>query len=142
MTQVPPESPSRLTWPWSGRTPLGPDIATAILLFILEAAVYAAKMFDYGLENWAAQGNQDEMDTATLASISWTQMCVYAVLALAVLAALSRAPWTLVSHLLLALLLTTLLGGAQQDYDRAHPSPTSTPTVRYSPCYSGSGTCH
>ncbi|MFD4552895.1 DUF6234 family protein [Streptomyces sp. NPDC058469] len=41
-----------------------------------------------------------------------------------------------------ALFLGALLTGSQQDYDRAHPDPTPTPTVHYTPCLSGSGKCH
>ena len=93
------------------------------------------------MEGWAAQGNQDGIDAATLASIAWTGHFLYVVLALAGLAALSRAPWTVVSHLLVAGLLAALLASAQHDYDRAHPAPAPTPSVGYSPCYSGSGTC-
>ncbi|MET7485192.1 DUF6234 family protein [Streptomyces sp. NPDC005538] len=141
MTQVLPDSPSRHRWPWSSRTSLGPDIAAAIALFIGEAAVFAWTIFGYGMENWAAQGNQDEIDATTLASISWTEHFLFVVLALAGLAALSRAPWTVVSHLLLAGIVAAVLGSAQHAYDRAHPAPAPTPRAGYSPCYSGSGTC-
>ena len=142
MTQALPEYPP---WhsglPWSSRTPTGPDVAAAILLFVGEAVALAWIIFRYVAESWTAQEDQNKIDTTALAEITWMQVFLCVVLALTVLAALSRAPWTLASHLLFALLLGALLSGSQQDYDRAHPDPTPTSTVHYTPCYSGSGTC-
>ncbi|WP_406119221.1 DUF6234 family protein [Streptomyces sp. NBC_00989] len=143
MTQALPECPPlRSRRPWSNRTSTASDVTTAIALFIGEIAVLAWIIFGYGMKNWAAQGDPDEIDTAALAEIASLEVFLYVVIALAVLAALSRAPWTLVSHLLVALLLGALVTGSQQDYDRAHPDPTPTPTVHYTPCLSGSGKCH
>ncbi|MEV6482973.1 DUF6234 family protein [Streptomyces sp. NPDC051576] len=143
MTQVLAERPSRRgRRPWSHRTPLRRDITAAVLLFLGEAAVFVWTMFGYGMTVWAAQGEQDRIDAATLASITWTEHFFYVVLALAALAALSRAPWTLVSHLLTALLLAALFTGAQHDWDLAHPDPAPTPSAHYTPCLSGSGECH
>jgi hypothetical protein len=143
MTQAVPERPPlRGRWPWSSRTSRTSDIAGAVILFLGEAAFFAWTTFGYGMTVWAAQGDQDEIDAATLASIAWMEHFLYVVLALAGLAALSRAPWTVVSHLVLAGIVTVLLAGSQHDYDRAHPGPAPTPRVEYSPCLSGSGTCH
>ncbi|MDV7217041.1 DUF6234 family protein [Streptomyces prunicolor] len=143
MTQALPERPPlRSRRPWSSRTSTASDVVAAIFLFISEAVVLAWIIFSYGMESWAAQGDPDEIDTAALAGIARMEIFLYVVLALTVLAALSRAPWTLVSHLLFALLLGALLTGSQQDYDRAHPDPTPTPTVHYTPCLSGSEKCH
>ena len=142
MTQVLPlHPPLRSRRPWSSRTSTASDVIAAVALFIGEGVVLAWIVFSYGMENWAAQGDQDGIDAAALGEIAWMKVFLCVVLALAVVAALSRAPWTLVSHLLFALLLGALLTGSQQDYDRAHPDPTPTPTVHYVPCFSGSGTC-
>ncbi|MFI6461519.1 DUF6234 family protein [Streptomyces sp. NPDC050528] len=143
MTQALPERPlPRSRRPWSSRTSTASDVIAAVTLFVGEAVVLAWIIFSYGMKGWAAQDNADEIDAAARAEIAEMAVLLYVVLALAVLAALSRAPWTLVSHLLFALLLGALLTGSQQDYDRAHPDPTPTPTVLHTPCLSGSGTCH
>lgn len=143
MTQVLPERlPLRGRRPWSSRTSTASDVIAAVALFISEVAVLAWIIFSYGMENWGAQGDPDEIDTPALAEIASLQVFLWVVLALAALAALSRAPWTLVSHLLVALLLGALVTGSQQDYDRTHPDPAPTPTVHYTPCLSGSGKCH
>ncbi|WP_405975475.1 DUF6234 family protein [Streptomyces sp. NBC_00988] len=143
MTQVLPlHPPLRSRRPWSGRTSTASDVIAAVVLFITEGFVLAWIVFSYVMESWAAQEDSERIDAAALGEIAWTRIFLYVVLALAVVAALSRAPWTLVSHLLFALLLGALLTGSQQDYDRAHPDPTPTPTVHYTPCLSGSGTCH
>ncbi|GHD80274.1 hypothetical protein GCM10010317_102080 [Streptomyces mirabilis] len=94
------------------------------------------------MQIWAAQGAQAEIDASRLASIAWTEQVLFATLLLAGLATLTRAPWTVLSQLLAAGTLAVLLVLSQHDYDRTHPRPAPTPRVGYSPCYSGSGTCH
>ncbi|MEW1647355.1 DUF6234 family protein [Streptomyces sp. NPDC091219] len=142
MTQAPPEHPSRhRRRPWSHRTSRTSDVLAAIALFIAEAAVFAWSVFASGMEGWAAQGDQDGIDAATLANIAWTEHFLYVLLALAGLAALCRAPWTAVSHLAAAGLVFTLLTGMHHGWDRTHPAPAPTPRAGYTPCYSGSGTC-
>jgi len=138
---VPEHPPLRLGRPWSTRTPLGADIAVAVFLFIGEAAVFLGMTFTYALEGWAAQDDPAGLDAATLADIAWMERFLCVMLAFAALALLSRAPWTVVSHLVVAGIVTVLLASAQHDYDRAHPAPAPTPRAGYSPCYSGSGTC-
>lgn len=143
MTQALPERPPlRSRRPWSNRTSTASDIAAAVALFIGEAVTLAWMVFSYGMERWAAEGDLDEIDATRLPEIASMEHLLYVVLALAALAALSRAPWTLVSHLFVALFLGALITGAQQEYDRAHPDPTPTPSVHYTPCLSGSGKCH
>jgi len=143
MTRAVPEHPSRYRrWPWSSRTSARSDIAVSVLLFLGELATLTWATFSHGMTVWAAQGDQREIDAETLANIAWMQHFFYVVLALAVLSALSRAPWSLVANLLIALLVAALFTGAQHDYDEAHPDPTPTPGVHYTPCLSGSGTCH
>lgn len=143
MTQAVPERPLlRGRRPWSNRTSPRSDIVAAVVLFLVEAAVLVWATLDYVLSTWVAQDNQDEIDAADLANIAWMEHFLYVVLALAVLSALSRAPWTLVSHLLTAFVVTMLFTGAQHDYEVGHPDPAATPTVRYAPCLSGSGKCH
>ena len=142
MTQVLPEHPSRhRRWPWSRRTSRASDVLAAITLFVAEAVFFAWSTFTSGMEGWAAQGDRGRIDAATLANIAWMEHFLYALLALAGLAALSRAPWTAVSHLVTAGLVFTLLIGMQHEWDRGHPTPAPTPRAGYSPCYSGSGTC-
>ncbi|MEV0479518.1 DUF6234 family protein [Streptomyces sp. NPDC050508] len=143
MTQVLPErSPRRSRWPWSHRTSRVSDISAAVLLSLVETAVFALKTFSDAMKGWAAQGQPDSIGgDSTLASIVWTEHLLYVLLALAGLAALSRAPWTTVSHLLAAFVVFALLTGAWQGYDRTHPAPAPTPSIQYTPCLSGSGKC-
>lgn len=112
------------------------------MLFVVEAAVSMWKSFGYGMQIWAAQGAQAEIDASLLASIAWTEHFLLATLVLAGLAALARAPWTVLSQVLAAGTLAVLLVLSQHDYDRTHPGPAPTPSVGYSPCYSGSGRCN
>jgi putative exporter of polyketide antibiotics len=143
MTQALPERPPlRSRRPWSSRTSTASDIVAAVALFIGEAVALAWIIFSYGMERWAAEGDLAEIDATRLPEIASTKLLLYVVLALAGLAALSRAPWTLVSHLFVALFLGALLTGAQEEYGRTRPDPTPTPTVQYTPCLSGSGKCH
>ncbi len=143
MTQALPERPARGSgWPWSSRTSRPSDITAAVVLFLGETAFFAWTTFGHGMAIWAAQGDQAEIDAATLADIAWMEHFLFVVLALAGLAALSRAPWTLVSHLLGAFLVAAVFTSVQSGYDRAHPAPAPTPGVSYTPCLSGSGKCH
>ncbi|MFF2130721.1 DUF6234 family protein [Streptomyces olivochromogenes] len=142
MTDALPEPPPRRRWPWSGRSSLASDVAAGLVLFIVEAVVFGGTSFGYGMQIWAAQGAQAEIDASRLASIAWTERVLFATLLLAGLATLTRAPWTVLSQLLAAGTLAVLLVLSQHDYDRTHPRPAPTPRVGYSPCYSGSGTCH
>ncbi|MFE0174316.1 DUF6234 family protein [Streptomyces sp. NPDC059002] len=141
MTCALPEPPARRRLPWSGRTSVRADVAVGILLFVVEAVVFVAGLFGHGMEVWAAQGDQARIDAARLAGIAWTAHLLVAALVVAVLAALSRAPWTVVSQLLVAGTLGALLVVSQHEYERTHPGPAPTPRAGYSPCYSGSGTC-
>ncbi|WP_329263077.1 DUF6234 family protein [Streptomyces sp. NBC_01478] len=143
MTQSLTERPAlRGRWPWSRRTSRLSDITAAVVLFLCEIPVIVWKVFGDGMAVWAAQGEQDRIDAANLASIAWNQQFLYVALALVGLAAVSRAPWTVVSQLLVAGLLGAMLANAQHVYDVEHPAPAPTPTVLYTPCLSGSGTCH
>lgn len=130
---VPHHPPRRRGRPWSSRTSRGSDIAVAFALFVVEAAVFAWMTFGYGMEGWAAQGDPAGLDAAALANIAWMEHFLFVVLALAALALLSRAPWTVVSHLLVVGIVGVLLASAQHDYDRAHPAPAPTPSAGYSP---------
>ncbi|MEV4927326.1 DUF6234 family protein [Streptomyces roseoverticillatus] len=143
MTCALPEPPPRRKWrPWSRRTSLGQDLGVGILLFIVEAAVFLGVLFDYGMEIWAAQGQEDRIEAARSAELAWTQHFLVATLVLAGLALLSRAPWTVLSQLLAAGAVAVLLTLAQHDYDRRHPAPPPAPNPAYTPCYSGSGRCN
>ncbi|MGW7552059.1 DUF6234 family protein [Streptomyces rimosus] len=137
---TPPPRPGRL--PWSRRTPLGQDIALGIVLFLVEAAVFLWVGFGYGMEVWAAQGRRARIEAAQLAQLAWTQHFLIALIVIAGLALLSRAPWTVVSQVLAAGVVAALLLLAQHEYDRAHPGPAPKPDPAYTPCYSGSGRCH
>ncbi|WP_235482788.1 DUF6234 family protein [Streptomyces roseoverticillatus] len=142
MTYTLPEPSRRRRWPWSRRTPGGRDAGIGILLFIVEAAVYLATGFRYGMEIWAAQSDEKRIDATRVAELAWVQHFLIATVVLAGLALLFRAPWTVLSQLLAAGVVAVLLTLAQHDYDRAHPAPAPAPNPAYVPCYSGSGRCN
>ncbi|MFF4699143.1 DUF6234 family protein [Streptomyces chattanoogensis] len=129
MTNTPP-APKR--WrPWSHRTHWGVDLAFAIPLFLLETAWLVLDwMLGFGLEVWAAQGDQDQIDAAGVAHIGRVWVVLIAVLIMAVLAGIFRARWTVIAHLLVALLAGGVLADAQHQQDSSHaPSPGC---IRYS----------
>ncbi|MEV5598097.1 DUF6234 family protein [Streptomyces sp. NPDC052496] len=142
MTYALSTPPPRRRRPWSRRTPRGQDIGFGIVLFVVEAAVFLGAGFSYGMDVWAAQGEQRRIDATHLAELAWMQHFLIAVILLAGLAMLFRAPWTVVSQLLPAGAAAALLALAQHEYDRAHPAPAPAPSAGYSPCYSGNGRCH
>lgn len=89
------ESPSSAASlaPWSHRTRRGADLALAIPLLLLETAWLVLDwMFGLGMEVWAAQGDKAQVDAATLAHINRVWVLLVAVLIVAVLAGLFRAP--------------------------------------------------
>ncbi|MFJ3336056.1 DUF6234 family protein [Streptomyces sp. NPDC086766] len=117
--------------PWSHRTRPGVDLALAIPLFLLETAWLVVDwIYGYGLEVWAAQGEQAQIDAAGLAHIGRVRVLLIAVLVLAVLAAVFRARWTVIAHLLVALLAGGSLAAAQHEWDHSHTPPPG--CVRYS----------
>ncbi|WP_326657234.1 DUF6234 family protein [Streptomyces sp. NBC_00385] len=133
---------ARRSWPWSNTTSRGSDIATAVMLLIVEVLVFGWTMFGYGMDGWAAQGNREETDEADLASIAFMQHFLIAVLVLFALATLARAPWAAVLQLLTAGAVAMMLVLSQHAYEQSHPGPAPTPSAGYSPCYSGSGRCN
>jgi uncharacterized protein DUF6234 len=142
MTQVFPEPSPRGRWPWSSKTSRTKDVPIGIVLFLVEVALCAGKIFGDGMEIWAAQGDEARIDASRLASLVWTEHFLVVIVVLAGLAALTRAPWTVLSQLLAAGAVAVLLGLSQHEYDRTHPGPAPIPSAGYSPCYSGSGKCH
>nr|WSW66199.1 DUF6234 family protein [Streptomyces sp. NBC_00995] len=132
---------ARRTWPWSHTTSRSSDIVKALLLLIVEVAVFGWTMFGYGMDEWAAQGQREEIDESTLASIAFMQHFLIAVLVLFALAVLSRSPWTAVLQLLAAGAVAAMLVLGQHEYEKSHPRPAPTPSAGYVPCYSGSGRC-
>ncbi|MEV6777845.1 DUF6234 family protein [Streptomyces syringium] len=141
MTYAFPEPPAWRRRPWSRRTPLGPDIGIGILLFLVEVTLFLWVGFGYGMEVRAAQGQQEQVEAAQLAQLTWMQRFFVATIVFAGLAALFRAPWTVLSQLLAAGTVAALLVLAQHDYDRTHPDSASTSGADYAPCFSGSGKC-
>ncbi|MEW1748642.1 DUF6234 family protein [Streptomyces angustmyceticus] len=126
-----PLSAPRRRRPWSHRTRLGADLALAIPLFLLETAWLVLDwIYGFGLEVWAAQGDRARIDAAGLAHLGRVQVLLIAVLILAVLAATFRARWTVIAHLLVALLAGGVLVAAQQEWDKSHSPPPG--CVRYS----------
>ncbi|MFF8313243.1 DUF6234 family protein [Streptomyces lydicus] len=110
--------------PWSRRMPRGVDLALAIWLFVLETAWLVLDwMFGLGMEVWAAQGDQGRIDAAGLAHIGRVQELLIAVLILAVVAGIFRARWTVIAHLLVALLACGVLAVAQQQWAHSHAPP-------------------
>ncbi|MFD7534954.1 DUF6234 family protein [Streptomyces sp. NPDC059819] len=142
MAQPLPEPLTRRRFPWSSRTSLGTDLAGGILLLMIEAALGAWKLFSDSMEVWAAQGDRTRTDASGLSGIAWLEHFLVVVLILAVVAALSRAPWTTVLQLLVAGAAVVLLVLAQHGYDQRYPEPPPPPDPHYTPCYSGSGRCH
>ncbi|MFF3660261.1 DUF6234 family protein [Streptomyces olivochromogenes] len=103
-TTNPVPAPNRRR-PWSHRTRRGADLALAIPLFLLETAwLVLDLMFDLGMEIWAAQGDKAQVNAATLAHINRLWLLLVAVLIVAVVAGLFRAPRTAIAHLLVDLL--------------------------------------
>ncbi|MFE2095894.1 MULTISPECIES: DUF6234 family protein [unclassified Streptomyces] len=117
--------------PWSRRTRLGVDLAFAIPLLLLETAWLVLDwIYGFGLEVWAAQGDRARIDAAGLAHIGRLRTLLIVVLVLAVVAVIFRARWTVVAHLLVALLVGGSLTTARHEWDHSH-SPSSG-CVRYS----------
>ncbi|MEU8685913.1 DUF6234 family protein [Streptomyces sp. NPDC048611] len=108
--------------PWSHRTRPGVDLAFAIPLLLLETMWLVVDwMFGLGLKVWAAQGDQERIDAAALAHLGRVWVLLVATLALAVLAGVFRARWTVIAHLLVALLAGGVLAVAQHQWDISHP---------------------
>ncbi|MFD8542593.1 DUF6234 family protein [Streptomyces sp. NPDC059649] len=125
-----PPAPERRR-PWSHRTRLGVDLALAIPLFLLETAWLVLDwMFGLGMEVWAAQGDQDRIYAAGVAHLGRVWVLLIAVLIVAVLAGIFRARWTVIAHLLVAVLAGGVLGVAQQQLDSSHAPPPG--CIRYS----------
>ncbi|MEV6995429.1 DUF6234 family protein [Streptomyces sp. NPDC093228] len=87
-------------------------------------------IYGFGLEVWAAQGDQVRIDAAGLAHMDRVRILLIAVLVLAVLAGVLRARWTVVAHLLVALLAGGILAAERQEWDNSHS--TSPTCIRYS----------
>ncbi|MEW1634039.1 DUF6234 family protein [Streptomyces sp. NPDC093801] len=140
MTHAPADIPRRRR-PWSNRTPTGADVTIAVLLFLLEAVVVVLGLFGHGMEEWAAQGDRERIEAAELAGRVWLSRCLVAAMLLAVVAMVSRARWTVVSHLLVAAGIAALLVLDQHDRDRSHPTPEPRPALEFSLCLSGGDRC-
>ncbi|MFF5028693.1 DUF6234 family protein [Streptomyces collinus] len=129
MTDILSAPPARRR-PWSRSTPLGVDLAFAVPLFLLETAWLALDwIYGTGLEVWAAQGDRARIDAADLAHMGRVRTMLIAVVVLAVLAALFRARWTVVVHLVLALLAGAVLTASHQEWTEHHTPPAG--CVRY-----------
>ncbi|MCB5179395.1 DUF6234 family protein [Streptomyces antimicrobicus] len=139
---APPARPRPPWRPWSRRKSTGADVALGVLLLLVEVAVAVLHGFGTGMEVWAAQGEAERIEAAELAELTWLSYHLVVVLALAAVAALFRARWTVVFQLLAALAVAALLALAQHDADRLHPDPPPRPGPEYVPCYSGSGRCN
>ncbi|WP_237545957.1 DUF6234 family protein [Streptomyces sp. SID1046] len=77
-------------------------------------------MSGHGLDVWAAQGDLGRIETADLAHMARIQTFLVVVL----LALVSRAPRTVLSQVLLAILAGVVLTAAQHSWDRSHPDST------------------
>ncbi|MFJ7330791.1 DUF6234 family protein [Streptomyces cyaneofuscatus] len=100
------------------------DLAFAISLFLLVTAwLLLDWVLGLGMDVWAAQGDQDEIDVADLAHIERTQVLLTVVLTVAVLAGINRAWRTVVAQVLAALLVGGVLMAAQHQWDTSHTSP-------------------
>jgi xanthine/uracil permease len=106
------------------------DLAFAIPLFVAEIAWLVLDLIlGLGLGAWAAQGDQAGIDAADLAYMGRLRVTLIVLLVLAVVALAFRARWTVVAHVLVALLAGALLVGVQHDWDHQH-APVG--CVRYS----------
>lgn len=129
MTDTFPAPKRRL--PWSRRTRPGVDLALAIPLFLSETAWLVLDwIYGHGLQVWAAQGDQAQIDAADLAHMGRLRVLLVAVFILAALAAVFRARWTVIAHLLVALLTAGSLTAAQYEWDHRHTPPPG--CIRYS----------
>lgn len=118
--------------PWSDRTRLGVDLAFAVPMLLLGVGWLAFDwVFAFGLEVWAAQGDQGRIDAASLAHMERLRTLLIVLLVPTVLAAVFRARWTVIAHLLLAVLAGGALTAAQHEWDNDHRA-LSTMCVRYS----------
>ncbi|MFD7785861.1 DUF6234 family protein [Streptomyces nojiriensis] len=137
MTDSPTEARPRYGWrPWSRRTSLGADLAIGLPLLLLGAGWLALDyMLGHGLEVWAAQGDQERIDAADLAHMARIQEYLVAVLVVAVLALVFRAPWTALTQLLAAALAGALLMLAQHYWDRSHPGLSGSASEGTAPHY-------
>ncbi|MGW2207833.1 DUF6234 family protein [Streptomyces sp. NPDC001781] len=122
----------RRRYPWSRRTRPGVDLALAVPLLLLETGWPALdRIYGLGLEVWAAQGDRARVDAAEAAFAGRLWVYLAIALTLAALAALFRARWTLIVHLLVALLVGGVLAGVRTEWERGHDS--SPGCVRYGP---------
>ncbi|WP_371640527.1 DUF6234 family protein [Streptomyces virginiae] len=111
-----PRAPGR-----SRRTPRAADLAIGIPLLSLGAGwLVRDAMSGHGLDIWAAQGDLGRIETADLAHMARIQTF----LVVALLALVSRAPRTVLSQVLLAILAGVVLTAAQHSWDRPHPDST------------------
>ncbi|MFB6482796.1 DUF6234 family protein [Streptomyces virginiae] len=105
----------------SRRTPRAADLAIGIPLLSLGAGwLVRDAMSGHGLDIWAAQGDLGRIETADLAHMARIQTF----LVVALLALVSRAPWTVLSQVLLAIPAGVVLTAAQHSWDRPHPDST------------------
>lgn len=134
--------PTKRRRPRLGRAPHDLDVATGVLAFTLEVLACLWQAWIAGWAAWGAQGSASLIHAAQTTSLRWSVCLLVAALVLVGLAALFRAPWTAVSQVLAAVVLAVMLvSQLQSDGSIGQPAPTPTPSVPYSPCYSGSGTC-
>ncbi|MFF5775745.1 DUF6234 family protein [Streptomyces virginiae] len=102
------------------------DLAIGIPLLSLGAGwLVLDAVFGHGLETWAAQGDLGRIETADLASMARIQAFLVVVLVVVLLALVSRAPWTVLSQVLLAILAGVVPVAAQHSWDRSHPASTA-----------------
>ncbi|MGW8500629.1 DUF6234 family protein [Streptomyces sp. CLCI03] len=102
------------------------DLAIGIPLLSVGAGwLVLDAVFGHGLETWAAQGDLGRIETADLASMARIQTFLVVVLVVVLLALVSRAPWTVLSQVLLAMLAGVVPVAAQHSWDRSHSASTA-----------------
>lgn len=101
------------------------DLAIGVPLLLLGAGwLVSDAMFGHGLDVWAAQGHLGRIETADLAYMARLQNFLVVVLVVGLLALVSRAPWTVLSQALVAILAGVVLTAAQHSWDRSRPGST------------------
>ncbi|MBC3841927.1 hypothetical protein GXW82_22155 [Streptacidiphilus sp. 4-A2] len=116
------------------RPPRAGDVGFALSLLFVEVAVWMLRGILAGFT--LVPVTTAEFDHSQLVFAGWEIGIAIAALAIALPAALLRAPWTACIQLLVAVVVGVMGLSAQHHYGDTTPQPAPTDTY-YAPCYSG-----